>query len=123
MRHINRVQEQGEAAMRPPSTLQVKTVRGTPIEAYGHTLTPIARVTSAVKHHATIGADRAKGSGWGYAHTQPVALLEEQGGTTRSYPIPDRTRTVLGQMALVALIFPAICAAVIAVARWLRSLD
>lgn len=109
--------------MRPPSPLQVKTIRGTPIKAQGRTFTPLARVTAAVQHHATIRADQIEGSGWGLAHTLPVALVEERNGTTRTHPIPDQTRTVLGQMALTALIFPAICAAVIAVARWLRKLD
>lgn len=109
--------------MRPSNTLQVKTIRGTPIRANGHTLTPVARVVSAVQHRALIGADRIEGSGWGWAHTQPIALVEEQNGTTYTYPIPDRTRTVLGQMVLAALIFPALCAAVISITHWLRSLD
>jgi hypothetical protein len=105
------------------SPLQVKTISGTPVEAYGRTLTPVARVTSIVQHRATIGAEQVEGSGWGFAHTHPIALVEEQNGTTRTYPIPDRTRTVLGQMTLVALVFPIICAAVIAVSRWLRELE
>lgn len=109
--------------MRPPSTLQVRTVRGTPIRAQGRTFTPIARVTSAVKHRATIGADKIEGSGWGFAHTCPVALEEEREDAILTHPIPDRTRTVLGQMALTALVFPVICSAVIAVAHWLRELD
>jgi uncharacterized spore protein YtfJ len=109
--------------MRPPSTLQVQTVRGTPIQVEDRTLVPVARVTSAVRHHATIGAGRIEGAGWGYAHTLPIAVIEEREGATRTAPIPDRTRTVLGQMALIALLFPALCAAVIAVARWLRELE
>lgn len=109
--------------MKRSSPLQVKTVRGTPIEVYGRTLTPVARVTSTVQHRATIRADRIEGSGWGFAHTQPTALIEETNGSSRAHLIPDRTRTVLGQMALVALVFPAICVAVIAVADWLRDLD
>jgi hypothetical protein len=109
--------------MKPSSPLQAKTVRGTPIKAYGRTLTPVARVTSSVRHRATIHADRVEGSGWGFARTQPTALIEERNGATHVYRIPDRTRTVLGQMALAALIFPVICAAVIAVADWLRDLD
>ena len=109
--------------MQPPSTLQVKTVRGTPIKAQGRTFTPIARVTSAVRHRATIGADLIQGSGWGFAHALPTALEEERNGVTHTCPIPDQTRTVLGQMALAALVFPAICAAVIAIDRWLRNLE
>jgi hypothetical protein len=109
--------------MRPPSTLQVKTIRGTPIQAQGRTFVPVARVTSTVRHRATIGVDQIEGSGWGFAHTLPIALEGERNGVTHTVSIPDRTRTVLGQMALVALVFPAICAAVIAIARWLRDLD
>jgi hypothetical protein len=109
--------------MRPSSPLQVKTIRGTPIHARGRTFPPVARVLSAVQHRATIRADSIEGSGWGFAHTQPLAVVEERNGERHTHPIPDRTRTVLGQMALVALVFPVICAAVISVARWLRDLD
>ena len=108
--------------MKQSSPLKVRTAYGTPIQVRGRTLTPVARVTSAVQHHATIHADRVEGSGWGYAHTQPTALIEEDDGSSHTYSIPDRTRTVLGQMALVALVFPVICAAIIAVADWLRDL-
>jgi hypothetical protein len=89
----------------------------------GRTFTPIARVTSAVRHRATIGAHTLEGSGWGVAYSQPIAVEENLGGATYRHPIPDRTRTVLGQMALAALILPAICSAVIAIAHWLRELD
>jgi len=109
--------------MKRSSPLQVKTIRGTPIVVYGRTLTPVAQVTSTVQHRATIRADRVEGSGWGFARTQPTALVEEQDGSSHTYRIPDRTRTVLGQMALAALVIPALCAAVIAVADWLRDLD
>ena len=109
--------------MKRSSPLQVKTVRGTPIQVYGRTLTPVARVTSAVQHRATIHADRVEGSGWGFAQTQPTALVEEYEGSVYTHPIPDRTRTVLGQMALLALVFPVLCAAIVAVADWLRDLD
>ena len=109
--------------MRPPSPLQVKTIRGTPIRVYGRTLTPVARVLSAVRHRATSGAETIEASGWGFARTLPIALVEERNGKEKALPIPDRTRTVLGQMALVALVFPVLCAAVVAVAEWLRDFD
>ena len=109
--------------MRQSSPLQVKTVRGTPIKVNGRTLTPVARVISAVRHRASIRAEHVEGSGWGFAYTQPIALIEERNGTTNTCPIPDRTRTVLRQMALVALVFPVICAAVISVAHWLQDLE
>jgi hypothetical protein len=89
----------------------------------GRTLTPVARVTSAVQHRATIRADQIEGSGWGFAHTQPVELIEEREGMTYTYPIPDRTGTVLRQMVVVALVFPIVCSAVVAIARWLRDFD
>ena len=109
--------------MRASSPLQVKTLRGTPIKVYGRTLTPIARVLSAVQHRATIRADHVEASGWGFARTTPIALVEERDGTEQALLIPNRTRTVLGQMALVALVFPMICSAVVAVAHWLRDMD
>jgi hypothetical protein len=114
---------QRKRAMRQSRPLQVKTIRGTPFTAHRRTFTPVARVISGVHRRATIHADRVEGSGWGFARTQPIALVEEHDGTSHTHPIPDRTRTVLGQMALVALVFPVLCAAVIAVADWLRDLD
>jgi len=105
------------------SPIQIKTMRGTPIEVDGRTLTPVARVISGVRHRATINADHVEGSGWGFARTQPIALIEEQGGTTHTYLIPDQTRAVLGQMVRVALVIPVLCTAVVAVARWLRDFD
>lgn len=107
--------------------LQVRTVSGTPIEVYGRTFTPVARILSSLRHRGTIGANRVAGSGWGFVHTQPIALIEtdDQGSGQDSitHPIPDRTGTVLRQMAVVALLFPLLCAAVVAVARWLHDLE
>jgi hypothetical protein len=80
-------------------------------------------VISAVQHQATVRADRVEGSGWGFAHTQPTHLIEERGGTTYTHPIPDQTQTVLRQMAVVALLFPIVCSAVVAIAHWLRDFD
>ena len=109
--------------MRPPSTLQVKTVRGTPIRAHGRTFTPVARVTSAVKHRATIGADKIEGSGWGFAHTYPSRWKKNERTRSSRTPSPTGPAPCSGQMALTALVFPVICTAVIAVARWLQDLD
>ena len=99
---------------------QSKTARGTPIEVYGRTLTPVARVVSAVQHRATITADTSESSGWGIAITQPLRLVEERDGASHAYPIPDLTVAVLQQMAMVAVALPALCAGVVALARWVR---
>jgi hypothetical protein len=77
-------------------------------------------VLSAVQHRATITADQSESSGWGIAITQPLRLVEERDGIRRVYPIPDLTLAVLQQMAMVALVVPALCAGVVAFARWIR---
>ena len=112
--------------MQGSSPLQVKTVRGTPIQVYGRTLTPVARVVSATKHRGTIRRGQIEGAGWGVAYVQPLAVLEAddlsaQDADVRTVPIPDATATVLRQMAVVALIIPALCMAVVAIARWIRN--
>jgi hypothetical protein len=103
------------------SPLQVKTVRGTPIDVYGRTLTPVARVLSAVRHRATIRQDGYEGSGWGAAWVVPLALIEREGGSTHTLVIPNVTATVLRQMALVALALPVLCLAAIKFARRIRG--
>ena len=101
--------------------LQVKTVRGTPIRVYGRTLTPVARVVSAVRHRATIRAQSYDGVGWGAAWVEPLAVIEQDGSRTRTVLIPNVTATVLRQMAVVALALPALCLAAISIARRIRK--
>ncbi len=103
------------------SPLQVKTVRGTPIQVYGRTLTPIARVVSAVRHRATIRQDGYEGSGWGAVWVVPLALVEREGASTHTTVIPNVTATVLRQMALVALVLPVLCLAAISIVRRIRG--
>jgi uncharacterized spore protein YtfJ len=103
------------------SQLQVKTVRGTPIRAYGRTLTPVARVVSAVRHRATIRAKSYDAVGWGAAWVEPLAVVEQDGSRVRTVLIPNVTATVLRQMAAVALALPALCLAAISIARRIRK--
>jgi uncharacterized spore protein YtfJ len=103
------------------SPLQIKTVRGTPIRAYGRTLTPVARVVSAVGHRATIRAKSYGGAAWGAAWVEPLAVIEHDGSRVRTVLIPNLTGTVLRQMAVMALAVPALCLAAISIARRIRK--
>jgi hypothetical protein len=103
------------------SPLQIKTVRGTPIHAYGRTFVPIARVISLVKHQATIRESGYAGSGWGAVWVKPLAVVEHDGGEAHTMLIPNVTATVLREMAIVALVLPVLCLAVISLARWMRD--
>jgi hypothetical protein len=112
--------------MQGSSPFQVKKVRGTPIQVHGRTLTPVARVVSAVQHRGTIRQGQIEGMGWGMAYVQPLAVIESedplaQDGDGRMVPIPDATATVLRQMAVMALVIPALCLAVASIARWIRN--
>jgi hypothetical protein len=101
--------------------LQVKTVRGTPIRAYGRTLTPVVRVVSLVQHQATVRERDCDGRGWGALWVKPLAIVEHDGQRAHTMLIPDVTGTVLRQMALVALAIPALCLAAISIARRIRN--
>jgi len=112
--------------MQGASPFQVQTVRGTPIQVYGRTLTPVARVASAIQHRGTIRQGQVEGAGWGVAYVQPLAVVETkdplaQDADVRTVPIPDATAAVLRQMAMMALVIPALCMAVAGIARWIRN--
>ena len=112
--------------MQGSSPFQVKRVRGTPIQVFGRTLTPVARVVSAAKHRGTIGRGQFEGAGWGMAYVQPLAVIESvdplaRDGDGRTVPIPDATATVLRQMATMAFVLPVLCIAVASIARWIRN--
>jgi hypothetical protein len=101
--------------------LQIKTVRGTPIRAYGRTFVPIARVVSLVNHQATIRETRCEASGWGAMWVQPLAVVEHGGDETHTMLVPNVTATVLRQMATVALALPMLCLAVVSIARRMQD--
>jgi hypothetical protein len=103
------------------SPLQIKTVRGTPIQALGRTFVPIARVVSLVKHRATIRTTGYEAGGWGGVWVKPLAVVEHDGGEAHTMLIPNVTATVLREMAIVALALPALCLAVVSLARWMRD--
>jgi hypothetical protein len=52
---------------------------------------------------------------------QPLAIVEEDGHGERVLPIPDATRTVLRQMAIVAIAIPIVALVLIMANRWARS--
>ena len=60
------------------------------------------------------------------AYVQPLAVMEAydplaQDAGVRTVPIPDATATVLRQMAVMALVIPALCISVAGIARWIRD--
>jgi hypothetical protein len=112
--------------MQGSSPCQVRTVRGTPIQVYGRTLTPVTRVVSVVRHRGTIRQGQIEGTGGGAAYVRPLAIIEAdnllaQDGDGRTVAIPDATATVLRQMAMMALVVPVLCIAVAGIARWIRN--
>ena len=106
--------------------MTIETVQGTPIEAYGRTFTPVARVISAFRHRGTVRAAQAGGSGWGVVLVIPLGVVEsgqttsERDGEARTLPIPDRTGQVLQQMAILAIVVPILAWGLIWINRLLR---
>jgi len=103
------------------SPLQIKTVRGTPIQVYGRTFVPVARVISLVRHRATVRKTGYGAAGGGAVWVKPLAVVEHDGGEAHTMLIPNVTATVLREMAIVALVLPMLCLAVVSLARWMRN--
>jgi uncharacterized spore protein YtfJ len=99
----------------------VETVRGRPVEVYGRTLVPVARVVSTRGRQGTIRQARVEGSGWGTALVRPVEVIEESAEGVRVLPIYDQTRAVLRQMALVGAAIPLLAVALVLFNRWMRD--
>jgi hypothetical protein len=79
-------------------------VHGTPIHALGHTLIPVARIASLVRHRAIIRDRRIEGKGSGFARVQPLHVIDVWEGGNRVLPVRDVTAQVIGHMALTAAI-------------------
>ena len=101
--------------------IRVETVRGEPIRVYDRTLTPVARVVSAIGHRGTIREAGIEGVGWGVAYVQPLQVIEERDGVERPLLIPDVTGNVLRQMALVAVVISLVATVLIIANRLTRG--
>jgi hypothetical protein len=100
--------------------VKVSIIRGSPIRTLDRTLVPLARLVSAHGHRGIVRGDSVEGTGWRAEFVRPLAVVEDRGGTAHVLPIPDKTSTVLWQMALVAFVVP-IMAAVLIVANRLAE--
>lgn len=100
--------------------ITIERVRGTRIEFYGRTLTPVARVVSAIRHRGTIKETGIEGRGGGVAFVIPLEVVEEYNGQVRILPIKDATCSVLRQMAIVAALTPVVAIVLVLINRWMR---
>ena len=101
--------------------VKTEIVRGSSIRVLDRVLTPVARLTMLRKHRGTIRRASIEGQGWGGAVVQPLAVVEESERGERVLPIPDVTRTVLRQMAIVATVISIVALGLIMANRWARS--
>jgi hypothetical protein len=104
-----------------PIKIDAKIIRGSPVHVLDRVLTPIARLITAHRQRGTIRAASVEGRSWGVSFVQPLAVVEERGGREHVLLIPDRTKTVLRQMAIVAVVIPVVAIALIAANRLARS--
>jgi uncharacterized spore protein YtfJ len=95
--------------------LQVKTVRGEPIQIGDRTLIPVVRVVSLGQARATIGRSRYSGWGWGFTWVRPVAMLVDTPQGARRIRIVDGTSVAVRRLVWLAAGITAVFAAV----RWL----
>lgn len=99
--------------MRASSPITRQVVRGSPIHALGHTLIPVARTVSVVRHRATIRDRQIEGVGSGLVRAQPLHVIDVREGTSRVLPVRDVTRQVIGHMVLAAAIVSLVSLALI----------
>lgn len=95
--------------------LQIKTVRGEPIQLGDRTLIPVVRVVSVGQTRATIGRSRYSGWGWGLLWARPVAMLVDTPQGARRIRIVDGTSVAVRRLVWLA----AGVTAVFAMVRWL----
>ncbi len=88
--------------------VRVSILRGNPLRVLDRTLVPVARLIPPHGHRGTIRRESVEGTGWRAEFVRPLAVLEDRAGMAHVLPIPDRTGTVLWQMALVALVIPIV---------------
>jgi hypothetical protein len=96
-------------------------VYGRPIQVYGRTLTPVARVISMVRHRGTIRERRIEGVGGGVVSIQPARIIEEHAGRVSTLAIRDSTASMIRYMALAAVIVPLLALALIWFDQWMRE--
>ena len=104
-----------------PIKIETKIIHGSPIQVLDRVLTPIARLTTAHRQRGTIRAASVEGRSWGVSLVQPLAVVEERGGREHVLLISDRTKTVLHEMAIVAVVIPVVAIALIVANRLARS--
>ena len=88
--------------------IRVSVVHGDPIQVYGRTLTPVAKVVSGGSHEGTVRERQVEGRGWAFVHIKPLHLIEERNGETVKIPIPDVTGETLRKMAILSVIVAAV---------------
>ncbi len=101
--------------------LQIETAHGAPVEIYGRTLTPVARIISGGQHEGTVREAGFAGHGWAFVHVKPLALIEERAGEVRRIPIPDATGKTLRNMALLSVVVAVASMVFILVGRAKRA--
>jgi hypothetical protein len=82
---------------------EVQIVRGAPIEVYGRTLTPVARVVVGRLRRGTIHEESVDGWGWAVRRVYPIQIRERRAGVERVLPVCDATKQVLRRMSVIAV--------------------
>ena len=95
----------------------IKVVEGEPIHVEGREFVPVVRVETYVRRHALIGANRLTGQGEYAVSMRPVALVERDEEGEHRFPIPDRTKQLLGGLLLAALVIPLLMAVAVRATR------
>jgi hypothetical protein len=99
--------------MRAKGPYRREIVRGTPIDAQGHTLIPVVRLVSLIRHRATIRDREIEGQCSGFIHVQPLHVIEVRDGRNRVLSVRDVTAQVIGHMVLAAAIISLVSLALV----------
>jgi hypothetical protein len=95
----------------------IARVQGEPRVLCGRTFTPVARAIVLAQRRGTVRKTTVEGRAGGLVYLRPIAVIEEREGQVRTWPIPDRTASILKQMALVAAAMPIVFLALVFLRR------
>jgi hypothetical protein len=101
--------------------VRVETARGSSIRVLDRVFTPVVRLVNVRWHRGTIRKASVEGRGGGIVLVRPLAVVEERDGEERVVPIPDTTKTVLRQMAILAVVIPVLAILLIPANRLAKS--
>ena len=82
-----------------------EVVEADSLQVHGRELIPLVRVTNRARRRASLHKDGLTGSGYGFVHMRPIAILDKERDGKR-HPIHNQTARMIGGLILFAFLIP-----------------